>query len=140
MGFQVVLYGKSSQEYLVNAGDPQCSILCHAFFLLYINDLPDKVICYFAIYEDDTTLCSKCDQEFDLRLLNLNLTYKTLWTGAGSGLLISLLEKLNWFKTQVVWFDWSNNTGAIDVKMDGSVLVEKSSFKMPGLTFSSKLD
>ena len=28
----------------------------------------------------------------------------------------------------------------IDVKMDGSVLQEKSSFKMLGLTFSSKLD
>ena len=34
----------------------------------------------------------------------------------------------------------SNNTGATDVKMDGSVLEEKSSFKMLGLTFSSKLD
>ena len=33
-----------------------------------------------------------------------------------------------------------HNTGAIDVKMDGSVLEEKSSFKMLGLTFSSKLD
>ena len=43
-------------------------------------------------------------------------------------------------KTQLVSFDWSNNTGAIDVKMDGSVLEEKLSFKMLGLTFSSKLD
>ena len=43
-------------------------------------------------------------------------------------------------KTQLVLFDWSNNTGSIDVKMDGSVLEEKSSFKMLGLTFSSKLD
>ena len=33
-----------------------------------------------------------------------------------------------------------DSTGAIDVKMDGSVLEEKSSFKMLGLTFSSKLD
>ena len=30
--------------------------------------------------------------------------------------------------------------GSIDVKIDGSVLEEKSSFKMLGLTFSSKLD
>ena len=37
-------------------------------------------------------------------------------------------------------FDLSNNTGPIDVKMDGSVLEEKSPFKMPGLTFSSELD
>ena len=29
-------------------------------------------------------------------------------------------------KTQFVLFDWSNNTGAIDAKMDKSVLEEKS--------------
>ena len=43
-------------------------------------------------------------------------------------------------KTQLVLFDWSSNNGSIDVKMDGSVLEEQSSFKMLGLTFSSKLD
>ena len=43
-------------------------------------------------------------------------------------------------KTQLVSCDWSNNNRSIDVKMDGSVLEEKSSFKMLGLTFSSKLD
>ena len=50
------------------------------------------------------------------------------------------LVDFNAGKTQQVSFDWSNNTGAIDVKMDGSVLEEKSSFKMLGLSFSSKLD
>ena len=43
-------------------------------------------------------------------------------------------------KTQLVSFDWSYNTVSIDVKIDGPVLEEKSSFKMLGLTFSSKLD
>ena len=43
-------------------------------------------------------------------------------------------------KTQLLSFDRSNNTGIIDVKMNGSVLEEKSPFKMLGLTFSSKLD
>ena len=43
-------------------------------------------------------------------------------------------------KTQLVSFDRSKNTGAFGVKMDGSVLEEKTSFKMLGLTFSSKLD
>ena len=56
---QVVLEGKSSQEYPVNAGVPQGSILGPAIFLLYINDLPDEVICYTVIYADDTTLYSK---------------------------------------------------------------------------------
>ena len=53
------------------------------------------------------------------------------------------LEMACWFQCweiQPVCFEQSNNTGAIDVKMDGSVLEEKSSFKMLGLTFSSKLD
>ena len=50
------------------------------------------------------------------------------------------LVDFNAGKAQLVLFDWSNNTGAIDVKMDGSVLKEKSSFRMLGLTFSSELD
>ena len=50
------------------------------------------------------------------------------------------LVDFNAGKTQLVSFDWSNNTGAIDVKMDGSALEEKAFFKMLGLTFSSKLD
>ena len=49
------------------------------------------------------------------------------------------LVDFNAGKTQLVSFDQSKNTGAIDVKMDGSVLEEKSSFQMFGLTFSSKL-
>ena len=58
---RVVLGGKSSQEYPVNAGVLQGSILGPTFFLLYINDLPDDVIWNIAIYADDTTLYSKCD-------------------------------------------------------------------------------
>ena len=59
-------------------------------------------------------------------LLNLNLIYETLDWGK------KWLVDLNAGKTQLVPFDWSNNNGSIDVKMDGSVLEEKSSFKMLG--------
>ena len=63
---QVVLDRKSSQEYPVNAADPQGSIRGPTLFLLYINDLPDDAICNIAIYADDPTLYSKYDQASDL--------------------------------------------------------------------------
>ena len=43
-------------------------------------------------------------------------------------------------KNQMVSFDWSNNNSSVEVKIDGFVPEEKSSFKMLGLTFFSKLD
>ena len=135
----MVLDEKFLQEYPVNAGVLQGSILGPTLFLLYINDLPDDVICNIAIYADDTTLYSKRDQASDLwQQLEL-----------ASELEFDLRDTVDWCrkwllnfnagKTQLVSFDRSNNTGAIYVKMNGSVLEEKSSFKMLGLTFSSKL-
>ena len=137
---RVVLDGKSLQENPVNNGVPQGSILGPTLFLLYINDFPDDRICNIAIYADDTTLYSKCDQASDLwQQLEL-----------ASELEFDLRDTVDWGrkwlvdfsagKTQLVLFVRSNNTGAIDVKMDGSVLEENLSFKMLGLTFSSKLD
>ena len=62
----VVLDGKSSQRYSINARVPQGSILGPTLFLLYINDLHDDVVSNIAIYADDTTLYSKCNQASDL--------------------------------------------------------------------------
>ena len=94
----MVLDRTFSQEYPVNAGVPQGFIIGPTCFLLYINDLLNDVVCAIAIYADDTTLYSKCDHASDLwQQLELALIHETLWTGAGSILLISMLEKLNWF-------------------------------------------
>ena len=93
---------------------------------------------HIAIYADDTTLYSKCDQASDLwQQLEL-----------ASELESDLRDTVDWGKkwlvdfnagkTQLVSFDRSNNNGSIDVKMDRSVLEEKSSFKMLGLTFLRK--
>ena len=141
LDFWMVLDGKSSQEYPVDAGVPfQGSILGCTLFHIYINDLLDDVICNIAIYADDTSLYCKCDQASDLwQQLEL-----------ASELESDLRDTVDWGrkwlldfnagKTQLVWFDRSKNTIVVDVKMDGSVLEEKSSFKMLGLAFYSKFD
>ena len=91
----------------------------------------------FDFHADDTIVYSKCDQASDLwqqlklaSELESNLGDTVDWSR-------KWLVDFNAAKTQL---NWSKNTVAIDVNMDGSVLEEKASFKMLGLIFSSKLD
>ena len=123
--FWVVLDGKSWQEYPVNAGVTQGSILGPTLFLLYINHLPDDVVCDIAIYADYTTHYSKFDQASDL------WQQLELASGLESDLLYTVdwgkkwLVDFNAGKTRLVPFDRSNNNGSIDVIKDVSFLEKK---------------
>ena len=121
--------GNSSQEYPANAGVPQGSILGLTFFLLYINDFPDDVIYNIAVYADDITLYSKCDQSSDLsqQLELAPETESNLRDNMDQG--GKWLVDFNAGKTQLVQFDWSKSTDAIDAIMAGSVPKKKTSYK-----------
>ena len=111
----MVLDGKSSQEYPVNAGVRQGSICGPKLFLLYFNDVPDDVICDITIYADDTTLYSKHDKPSDLwqQLASTSELESDLQDTVDWGK--KCLVDFNAGKTLLVLFDWSNNTDAIDV-------------------------
>ena len=79
-----------SQEYPVNVEVPQGPIVGLTLFLLYINDLSDDVICNFTMLMILLSTLIRfryliCGNNYDW-LLNLNLIYKTLLAGVGSGL------------------------------------------------------
>ena len=87
----------------------------YTFRILYINDIPDDVVCNIAICADDSILYSWCNQAYDLwQQLEL-----------ASELESGLRDTVDWDKRQFVdcnagksqpgLFGWSNNTGAIDV-------------------------
>ena len=132
---QVILDEKSSMLEFLKAP----FLVLHFSYNILIT-FPDDVICDFAIYADDTAHYSKCDQTCDLwQQLELACELESDLRGTvdwGRKWLVDF----NAGQTQLVSFDRLNNTGAIDVKMDGSALEEKSSFKILGLTFSSILD
>ena len=124
---QVVVDGKWSQKYPVNAGAPQGSILGATLVIQYMNnDLPHDVICSNAVSTDDTTLYSKSDQASDLlpqlelaseleSVLQDTVDWSRKW-----------LVNFNAGKTQLVSFDQSNNTCSINVKLNlESALEEK---------------
>ena len=103
-------------------------------FMLYIDGFPDDVICNIAICGDDTTLYSKCDQVSDLwQQLEFDQGDVVDWDR--KCLVDLLLKQLNLFcltgLIALVLLMW---------KWMGLFLRKKSSFKMLGLSFSSKLD
>ena len=82
-------------------------------------------MCDIAIYADDTTLYSKCDQASDLwqqpeltSELESNLRDTVDW---GKKWLVDFIAGT----TQLVLFDQSNDNCSIDVKMDGSLLEDE---------------
>ena len=77
---RVVLNGQSSKSSLVEAGVPQGSILGLLLFLVYINDLPQRLLCNAKLFPDVKSLFSTITSPaISLSNLNENLVKITHW-------------------------------------------------------------
>ena len=130
---------KSSQEYPVNAAVSQGfilgPILSYYTLMTFLVMLSVILLSMLMILLSILSVIRHLIWGNNLNwLLNLNIIYETLLPGARSGLLISMLGKLNWFHLTslitLVLLMW---------KWMGLFLT-KSSFNMLELTFSCKLD
>ena len=100
---RVVLDGKSSQEYLVNAGVLKAPFLVlhfSCYTLMTFLTMLSVILLYMLmilLFILSVTRHLICGNSLNW-LLNLNLIYETLWTGVRSDLLVSVLGKPSWFR------------------------------------------
>ena len=137
---KVVLNGESSSEYAVNSGVPQGSVLGPILFLIFINDLPDDLMCRVGIFADDTTLYSglpkpscifdkvelAADLESDLRAV---VEWGDKW-----------LVTFNCTKTKLLSINRYHDPFLPSVNMSGEELPENELIRLLGLYFTNTLD
>ena len=75
----MVLNGNSSDKLQVSSGVPQGSVLGPILFLLYINDLPDRLQSQFRLFADDTALYLTVQGQADSKKLQNDLDILQEW-------------------------------------------------------------
>ena len=140
---KIVLDGRSSSLYSINAGVPQGSILGPILFLIFINDLPDNVLCKLSMYADDTTLYQSLDSQgtatkneaqwakFEMAAdLEYDLRTITEW---GDSWLVSF----NATKTKLLSINKFRQPYLPSIAMNRLDIPESPMFRMLGMSFAS---
>ena len=76
---QVVVNGESSTKEKVTSGVPQGTVLGPLLFLIYINDLPDRVKSQIRLFADDSYLYRTINNPQDTVQLQQDLDELTKW-------------------------------------------------------------
>ena len=120
----------------INIGIPQGSILGPLLFIIFVNDLPDGVICKIVMHADDTSfLVSSSDPLCLQNSLNLNMCKIASWFQKNH-------LTLNISKTKLMLFGTPQNLSKyqnISLSYDGETIERVDNFKYLGIVFDSHM-
>ena len=128
----VVLDGWSSEPVDVTSGVPQGSVLGPILFLIYINDLPDKIKSKCRLFADDSLLYRKITSQEDISQLQEDLDEVLQWCNIWNMTLnIDKCEHMNVTSKHAP----SNS----DYKLDQHHMTKVKEYKYLGLHISDNL-
>ncbi|MEW8546483.1 MAG: reverse transcriptase family protein, partial [Candidatus Thiodiazotropha sp.] len=129
---QVVVGGEESGSVPVTSGVPQGSVLGPILFLIYINDLPDKVTSQVRLFADDTALYLTIEGASDSSALQQDLDKLSVWESDWD-------MEFNPSKCQVVQVTGSRKPLNAIYKLHGQILETVTCAKYLGVDISSDL-
>ena len=130
---QKVVNRDSSSSYVsVSAGVPQGSVLGPLLFLVYINDIGDKLLSLSRLFADDTSLGYASQDEDQIKyVINHDLHELGDWSKRW-------LMSFNPDKTEIMLFKNVENSTNFYFYFDGKLIPLTSDHKHLGITFSEE--
>ena len=134
---QSVKIGSSLSSLMsIDIGIPQGSILGPLLFIIFVNDLPNNVVCKAVMYADDTSLLVSSSDPLSLQnSLNYNLNLIARWFKENN-------LTLNLDKTKFMLFGTTHNLDKfkdISLIYDGNVIEQVDHFKYLGIVFDCNM-
>ena len=129
---QVSVNGQNSEWHRVTSGVPQGSVIGPLMFVLYINDLPDKIESPIYLFADDTKIFKIINTQEDQKALQRDLVKLQTWTE--TWLLQLHPEKCKYLHIgkNLPWEEWKYDLG-------GTVVESSEEEKDIGVTIDRNL-
>jgi hypothetical protein len=128
---QIVIRNNSSAYCEISAGGPHNSVLEPLLFIIYINDIADKLISLSRLFADDTSFCYSNQDTMQLKnVIAHDLNEMDIWSK-------TWLMSFNPDKTEIMIFCNRSVPENLDFFFNGKSVPITTSHKHLGVTFSN---